>query len=395
MRDPESPEQDVGPQPQDLSASDRLVRWLGVLAMLFLLVCAVETIGDGFKALGEDTAKGLFDFAANPLIALFVGILATSIIQSSSTTTSIVVAAVGSGAMPLSIGIPMVMGANVGTSVTNTLASLGHIANKREFKPAFTAATMHDFFNLLAVALLLPLELLTGYLERLSGAAANSLEGVVAPNPDDANLLDAITAPVVDVITGTLELLPGQLGPILTIVAGILMIFLAVRFLGMFLQAVLVGTARKILHSAVGKNPAVAMAAGTLVTVLVQSSSVTTSMMVPFAGSGALSPRQIYPMTLGANVGTTFTALLAALSLTGTPGAEVGLQVALVHLFFNLSGILLIYVIPVLRTVPLRAAGLLAGVATERKSLAAAYVILTFLLIPAAFVFASAMSGSF
>ncbi|WP_168582520.1 Na/Pi symporter [Gephyromycinifex aptenodytis] len=366
----------------ELSTGRKVLYWVGIFAMLFLLVCAVSTIGDGFKALGKETAEGLFAFASNPFVALFVGILATSIIQSSSTTTSIVVAAAASGALPLSIGIPMVMGANIGTSVTNSLASLGHITNKREFKPAFTSATMHDFFNLLAVVILLPLEMLTGYLERISAVFAAPLQGIIAPDPGQADIVAKTTDPLVNIITAGTLALPGVIGPIVTVVVGIVMIFCAVRFLGIILQRVMVGTARRILHSAVGKNPVIAMVAGTLVTVLVQSSSVTTSMMVPFAGSGALTPRQIYPMTLGANVGTTFTALLAAMALSGTTGAGIALQVALVHLFFNLSGILLIYVIPLLRNIPLRAAGLLAEVATERKWIAAAYIVVTFIAIP-------------
>lgn len=381
-----------GDQPQDDSTEKApsgvylALHWLGALAMLYLLVCAVSVIGDGFGALGENSARELFQFAANPFVGLFVGILATSIIQSSSTTTSIVVAATASGALPLSIGIPMIMGANVGTSVTNTLASLGHVTNKREFKPAFTSATMHDMFNLLAVAILLPLEMLTGYLEWASSVFADLLGGFVVTDPGEADVVSAITDPAVDLVTAVTLAIPGTWGAVVTILVGIAMIFAAVRLLGTILQRVMVGTARKILHTAVGKNGAVAMLAGTVVTVLVQSSSVTTSVMVPFAGSGALTPRQIYPMTLGANIGTTFTALLAALAATGTAHAETALQVALAHLLFNLSGIVLIYVIPLLRTVPLRMASALAEVATERPSMAMAYVVVTFLAIPAAVV---------
>ncbi|GMA41012.1 Na/Pi symporter [Mobilicoccus caccae] len=394
---PARPDHEVSREDErnDLSTTQKALRWVGVLLALYLLVCAVGAIGDGFKALGEDAARGLFDFAANPVVALFVGLLATSIIQSSSTTTSIVVAAVASGAMPLSVGIPMIMGANIGTSVTNSLASLGHVTNKREFKPAFTSATMHDFFNLLAVAILLPLELLTGFLERVSGAMADAFAGVYAPDPGEADIVSLMTDPVVDLVTGLTLAIPGVMGPVATIVLGVAMIFLAVRLLGSLLQSVMVGTARRILHSAVGKNPVVAMIAGTVVTVLVQSSSVTTSMMVPFAGSGALTPRQIYPMTLGANVGTTFTALLAAMALSGTDGAEIALQVAFVHLLFNVTGIVVIYVLPFLRDVPLRAAGTLAAVATERRSLAAVYIVGTFLAIPGLVVLASAMTTAF
>lgn len=358
------------------------LRWIGVVAMIYLLICAVGIIGDGFKGLGEGAAEGLFDFATNPFIALFVGILVTSIIQSSSTTTSIVVAAVGSGAMPLSVGIPMIMGANIGTSVTNTLASLGHVGKKDEFRRAFATSTVHDFFNLLAVVIILPLELLFHPLERASAWLTERMSGLIAPDPDSADVISLLTDPVVDLADTATSWMGETPGSVAMIVLGVVLIFLAVRTLGKILQVLMVGRARSILHKAVGSNPAVSMGAGTLVTVLVQSSSVTTSVMVPFAGSGALTLRQIYPMTLGANIGTTFTALLAALALAGEDGAEIALQTALVHLLFNLLGILLIYVIPILRSVPPRLAETLAAVAAERKWIAAAWVITVFLAIP-------------
>lgn len=374
------------------SMGTSILSWLAVIALLYLLVCAVGVIGDGFKALGKDTAEGLFEFATNPFIALFVGILMTAIVQSSSTTTSIIVVAVGAGAMPIAVGIPMIMGANAGTSVTNTLASLGHIGNKKEFRLAFTSATVHDFFNLLAILILLPLELMTGYLEKFSGWLVERLNGIYAPDPDGVDFVSAATDPVVDVLTAVPLALPGVLGPVLTVVMGVAMIFLVVRYLGKVLQVVMVGTAREILHAAVGKNAFVAFIAGTVVTFLVQSSSVTTSMMVPFAGSGSLTPRQIYPMTLGANVGTTVTALFAALALTGTDGANVALQIALVHVLFNLSGIVAIYFPPFMRNLPLILAEKLAIVATQRKMIAVAYVVGVFLAIPGIFVGISALT---
>src|SRR5699024_1189617 len=265
--------------------------------------------------LGEDTAQGLFDFATNPLIGLFVGILVTAIIQSSSTTTTLVVTAVGTGMMPVSVAIPMIMGANIGTSVTNTLASLGHVGDKGEFRRAFAASTVHDFFNLTAVAILLPLEMLFHPLERLSGWMAGLAYGTVLPDPENADVIGAVSSPVVDALgtDGALGVFGGgTVSAVAMIVLGVALIFVAVRYMGKLLQVLMVGRAKSILERTVGGNPLVAMGAGAGVTAVVQSSSVTTSMLVPFAGSGALTTRQIYPLTLGANVGTTVTALLAA-----------------------------------------------------------------------------------
>lgn len=350
-----------------------------------MLIVAIGIIGDGFKGLGKDAAQGLFDFATNPFIGLFVGILATAIIQSSSTTTTLVVTAVGAGALPVEVAVPMIMGANVGTSVTNTLASLGHIGHKDEFRRAFAASTVHDFFNLLAVIVLLPLELFFQPIQRSAAWLADALYGTVLPEPGNADLIGALTKPAINLlgmngIMGSLQ--GGVLSASLTIALGIAAIFMAVRWLGKILQILMVGKAKTILEKSVGGHPATAMAAGVGVTALVQSSSVTTSVMVPFAGSGALTTKQIYPLTLGANVGTTITALIAAMAVTGQ-GAALALEIALVHVLFNVFGIVLIYVLPFLRNIPLVCAEFLAKVATEHKSLALAWVVTVFLAIPA------------
>lgn len=379
----------------EVSASDvphgirRLPNWvLTLLAIgtLYMLIVAIGVIGDGFKGLGKDAAEGLFDFATNPFIALFVGVLATAIIQSSSTTTTLVVTAVGAGALPIEVAVPMIMGANIGTSVTNTLASFGHAGHKDEFRRAFAASTVHDFFNLFAVIILLPIEIFFHPIQRSAESLAGAFFGTVLPDPGQADLVGTLTDPVVDLLgmDGLTGLLPGSdvVAGTLTILLGVAMIFFAVSWLGKILQVLMVGRAKAILEKSVGGHPLTAMGAGMLVTIAVQSSSVTTSVMVPFAGSGALTTRQIYPLTLGANVGTTVTALIAAMAVTGD-GAKLALTIALVHTLFNVFGILIIYGLPFLRSLPLLGAETLAHVAAERKIYAVAWVLTVFIIVPA------------
>ena len=126
-------------------------------------------IGSAFKGLGRGFAESLFQSQASPFIGLFIGILATGLIQSSSTTTSLVVGMVAAGTfgsdpkLAVAAAVPYIMGANIGTSITNTIVSLGHIVNKEEFKRAFSASVVHDFFNILAVIVIFPLELASIY----------------------------------------------------------------------------------------------------------------------------------------------------------------------------------------------------------------------------------------
>jgi sodium-dependent phosphate cotransporter len=119
-------------------------------------------------------------------------------------------------------------------------------------------------------------------------------------------------------------------------------------------------------------------------TVLTQSSTITNSnsVLVPFAGAGILTPAQVYPVTVGANLGTTFTVVLAAFAVVGDD-AKIGLQAAFVHLHYNVFSIIVIYVIPVLRPVPLFCAQSLARIAVDRKWVVAAYLIIGFIVLPA------------
>jgi solute carrier family 34 (sodium-dependent phosphate cotransporter) len=172
------------------------------------------------------------------------------------------------------------------------------------------------------------------------------------------------------------------LGPLFTIVIGALLILVVVRYLGKLLKLLMVGKAREVLTTAVGRRPYVAMAAGTGATIFTQSSTITQAVLVPFAGAGILTPRQIYPVTIGANLGTTFTALFAAFAVEG-PDAKIGLQAAFVHLVYNVFSIIAIFVIPILRPVPLWCAEHLASIAVSHKWVIVTYLIAVFIVAPA------------
>lgn len=200
----------------------------------------------------------------------------------------------------MTTAVPIVMGANIGTSITNTLVSLGHIGDKQEFRRAFSAATIHDFFNLLSVVIFLPIEILFHPLERVSHLLAQNLVGGGSVSVKDLNFVKAATKPVVTVFKDITHFLPAPFDGIALIILGIALIFLTIGYVGKLLKTLMVGRAKDILHTAIGKGPIADIAAGTLMTVLVQSSSTTTSLMVPLAGSGVFSLEQIYPFTLGA-----------------------------------------------------------------------------------------------
>ncbi|QUI68264.1 Na/Pi symporter [Pseudoalteromonas sp. M8] len=364
------------------SASAKLFNWLSIVLLVYLVLVAVGTVSGGFKLAsgGSEGAKEIFAFATNPIVALLLGALATALVQSSSTVTSVIVGLVAGG-LPISIAIPMVMGANIGTTITNTLVSIGHIRSKEEFRRAFAASTVHDFFNLLAVAIFLPLEIMFGMLEKLASGLAHVFVGDADLSLKSYNFIKPLVKPAVSVVKDGVSFLDSTAAGIAMVVIGIMMILFAVTYLGKLLKKALVGKAKELLHSAIGRGPVVGISSGALVTVMVQSSSTTTSLMIPLAGSGVFTTRQIYPFTLGANIGTTITALLAATSITG-PAAEVALTIALVHVMFNVFAVALIYGLPLLREIPLRLAEKLAEIGAQKKPAALAYVLGSFFVFP-------------
>ncbi|MBT8438172.1 MAG: hypothetical protein KJO91_00480 [Gammaproteobacteria bacterium] len=230
--------------------------WIGVVFFVYLLLVGVSTIGEGFKWLtgGAEGAAAIFTFASNPLVGVLLGTLATALVQSSSTVTSVIVGMVAGG-LPVSIAVPMIMGANMGTTITNTIVSMGDIRRRANFKLAFQAATVHDFFNLYAIVIFLPMEVLFHPLERAGGVVATWLAGDVDASIQNANLVSAITKPVAQYFVGLFELVPNAtFGALLVIALGVCLIILAVLDLGRLLRAVMVGKARSALEAAIGRN---------------------------------------------------------------------------------------------------------------------------------------------
>ncbi|MCE7630375.1 Na/Pi symporter, partial [Vibrio fluvialis] len=275
----------------------------------------------------------------------------------------------------------MVMGANIGTTVTNTLVSLGHVRCKEEFKRAFASATIHDFFNLLAVFIFLPLEMMFGILEKISHWLVSPLLATGDMSLKGFDFIKPMTKPVISALKEQLATLGDTLGGVALILLGIATIFVAITVMGKLMKSLMVGRARELLKNAIGRGPLHGIASGTLVTVLVQSSSTTTSLMVPLVGSGVLKVRDVYPFTLGANIGTCITALLAATAVSGE-FAVFALQIALVHLTFNLLATLLIYGIPFLRELPIKGAETISEWAIKSKAVVAGYLLSVFIVIP-------------
>ena len=344
-----------------------LIKVLALLGLTYLFLLCISLMGTGLKSVGKEFTKEFIASSNSGLIGLFIGILATSIIQSSSTTTSIVVGLVGGGLFSLELAIPIIMGANIGTSVTNTIVSFGHIKSRNEFQKAYAAAVVHDCFNFLSVLLLFPLQLKYNIIGRsavfLTGIFEN-MGGLKFVSP-----LKYIVKPVVHIITELIN--NGWISAGL----GLIFLFVSLRYIVVVMKSLVMEKVSNFFDKVVFRNSIFGLVFGMLVTAMVQSSSVTTSLIVPLAGAGLVSLRQVYPYTLGANIGTTITALLASL-VTLNPSA-VG--VAFAHLMFNIYGIAIL--LP-LQRLPIGIANWLSSIASRNRFVPVGIVLGVFFIIP-------------
>ena len=358
------------------------------LFFLYLFFVSIELMGAGFKGFGRGFAEQLIATTSNPFVGLFIGLLATSIVQSSSLTTSIVVGMVASGTITIQNSIPFVMGANIGTTITNIIVAMGHITRKNEFRRAFAAATVHDFFNMLAVATLMPLHLITqhiwgkGILQIVPEALANVFENTVGLK--FSSPLKIIVKPALDLLY--VKAFPAILSPffdkshnialaVFTLIVSLGLLFLALIFMVKFMRATIMDKVENLFDSYIFKTPIRGFAVGTVLTATIQSSSATTSLVVPLVATGVLKIEQIFPYDLGANVGTTITAILASL----VTGSKLAITVAFAHLCFNIFGALIWYP---LRVVPITLANKLAELSIKSKIYAFLFVFGIFFVMP-------------
>jgi sodium-dependent phosphate cotransporter len=314
-----------------------------VCLFLYFFLFALELLGAGAKVMTGCKAGELFGDDTNPIAGLMVGILATVLLQSSSTTTSIIVSLTGS-AISVRQGIYMIMGANIGTTVTNTIVAIGQMGDGDQLERAFAGATVHDMFNFMSVAILLPLEVVSGYLYYLTKAmvkGANTEKGdkwegpvkkLVAPLGDriiiaNKDLIEAVAEdadgndscsvgggfyPIICDGTPTFESCSsvgliacskktGDCPSFFSVDASqsddkvsggvvffisICILFFCLICLVAILQKMLLGMSTRIIYKATDVNGYIAIAIGAGITMLVQSSSITTSTLTPLVGMG-------------------------------------------------------------------------------------------------------------
>jgi len=364
-----------------------IIKFITVLALLYIFLVSISLMGASFKGFGEDFAEKLICTTSNPVVGLFIGLLVTSIIQSSSTTTSMVVGFVAGGVLTIENAIPIVMGANIGTTITSIIVSMAHITRKEEFKRAFSGALLNDVFKVMVVLVLFPLEIMTGYLSKVATFMAHMFQNVGGLKVSSP--VKVIVKPAVDIIHDFFfSICPEEpkTGCVLMLVFALGLLFIALFFLVKVLKSLMAHRTEAVFYSILGKGAMRGMLLGAVITAVIQSSSVTTSILVPLLAAGIITIEMAFPVTLGADVGTTITALLASLT-----GNIEGTVVAFAHLAFNLTGIIMIYPIKKIRAIPVKVAKWIGETGTRHRIYAIMYVVGIFFVLPAVFIFVTTL----
>lgn len=352
---------------------------------LYLFLAALNVLGSGLGTFGGDSdfLVRAFAYGENPFIALLAGVLVTMVVQSSSFTSALIVTLVASGEMTLGTGVFAIMGANIGTAVTGVMVALANIRIRRNFRRSFTAALLHDFFNILTVMLIFPIEWLTGLGHETGRGVFTQFAGWVSGligleevlRPDSP--VKVVTRPVVEAADAAgAWVMPTTAGEGLLVAAiGLALMFIALIFMVHNLRGALLRHMDGLFRTYFFRTDLRAYGIGVVSTVLVQSSTITSSLMVPLAGAGVVRIRRVLPFMMGANLGTTVTSVLAA---TANPIAAA-MTVALFHVTFNVTGTMIWYP---LRRIPLKLALWYGDLAGRKPRYAFLFLFGVFLVVP-------------
>lgn len=347
---------------------------LYIVVTLVLFLFSIDLMVSSFQRLGGNLSESILRATVNPYSALFIGLLITALLQSSSTTTAMTVALVASGSLTLQTSIPIIMGANIGTTITSTIVSLGFIHRKKEFRRAVAAGTYHDFFNILTAVVLFPLEYYYGFLSGLSTLLASSL----FPNFDQPvnTTVDSYWLSFDPIINYLLRIFPnaGLLG-----LTGLVILFASIIIFRRIISDLLQVRAPAFVGRFFFRNPLKSFLWGLLTTSAIRSSTITTSVVVPFVAKRMVTLKQAAPFILGANIGTTITAFIAAGLNTSSSAA---LSIAMAHFLFNLIGVIIFFPIPILRNIPMELANRLGRLTLKFRMAGFVYLLSTFFFIP-------------
>ena len=351
--------------------------FLVALATVVLFLFSIILMTSSISSFGFSLSDYVIYTTSNPFIGLFIGLIATALLQSSSTTTTIVVAAVASNTLTLQGAIPIVLGANVGTTLTSTIVSMGYITKTNEFRKAVAAGTIHDLFNIVMVLIFFPIEMKYHILEKGSRFIASSL----VPRSSDSLVSNFGLTSFFASIT---EWFVGNLGSVVSLILAVVLLFASIKIISRHLYNILIGRTKNQFETTVFSNTLRSFSWGLFITSAAQSSSLTTSLIVPLVATGKVKLHRAFQFIMGANIGTTITALIAAIFQSQT-----AIEIALVHFLFNTAGVILFISIPYFSKLLVFMAERMGQYTLRLRIVGFVYILTTFFLLPFTLIYAS------
>lgn len=350
---------------------NNVLTFVQMLIAFVLFMFSIDLLTMSMVRMNNQLAEELFQATNNPFVGLFVGLLMTALIQSSSTVTAMIVAVVASGNLSLIQAVPLVMGANIGTTITSTLVAFSFILKKGEFRKALSAGVLHDIFNILTVILLLPLEIYFGFLSKSAIFLTTSFFDQNKNYDIEYTYNILFTRPLTNWVVDFIN------SPIVTLILAVILVFVSIKYLSVTVFQTFVSKNYNNLSKHIFKHPYIAFLYGMFFTAAVQSSTVTTSLIVPAVANRKVSLVKVFPFIIGANIGTTITAAIAAIYKT-----EAAISIAIVHFLFNLLGALIFMPYSGIRNIPVKIATYLGKESVRSRIVGFAYILLTFFLVP-------------
>ncbi|KAK5980560.1 hypothetical protein GCK32_008513 [Trichostrongylus colubriformis] len=356
-----------------------ITRCMAIFIILFLYICSLSNLSTAFSLLGS---RGLGKaIKASPLIndpisAVMVGMMATVILQSATTTINVLVGMIAADMLTVHDAIPVMMGSELGGTLVNAIVSLAYSGKPEEFRRAFAAATLADVFNVCCIFIILPLELATGFIEKLSWLIVDPL---IAEQGISLKTVDLLTDPVNRMI---LEVNEPELRNA-TIDDDYFPPDHSFVYRCVFKNA-------KYVRGLLGKEcPGrwkfctgyTVMLVGMIITLAIQSNNIFSSALTPLVGSGVITLEQMYPLVLGSNIGGSFSAVLAALTADGSR-FEKTLQMAVCQVLYNVIGTFMFYLIPWTRALPIYLSRRLGEITDQYRWFIVVFILLFFVLIP-------------
>lgn len=371
------PEIPSTPSPKSLK-SDRLQKALYILASLIVFIFAVDLMIASLQHLSGSASQTIIQATSNPFTGLFIGLLLTAMIQSSSTTTSLVVALVASSSVSIRNAIPIIMGANIGTTITSTIVALGFINKRKEFRRAMAAGTFHDFFNILTVIVLFPLEHYYGFLSWCSQAIAAYFQPAFTTGSRTIIPNWSIFGSSVDFLVGWIS------NGFVLVFLSFTLLFSSILFFRKLISGLLIASSPERFGRFFFRSEPKSFLWGVVTTAAIRSSTITTSVVVPIVANKIVTLRKASAFIMGANIGTTITAFIAAILNANTTPA---VSIAFAHFLFNFIGVLLFFPIPFLRKIPLYLARSVSRLTVKYRLGGFLYILVVFFFMPFSLIY--------